>query len=165
MLAKRWIITECAKEQREDLSQALGVSEYIAEILLKRGIDSFAAAQEFLNMGAAAEKIWQAIDDKKKIRVYGDYDVDGMCASAILYEGLKDLGAEVDVYVPDRIEEGYGLNEKAVEKIYADGTGLLVTVEIRTGKRLEKYQEAFGFGGVGDNCRYCAASRGQSHHR
>lgn len=143
MLAKRWIITECAKEQREDLSQALGVSEYIAEILLKRGIDSFAAAQEFLNpsltnlsepmeilnMGAAAEKIWQAIDDKKKIRVYGDYDVDGMCASAILYEGLKDLGAEVDVYVPDRIEEGYGLNEKAVEKIYADGTGLLVTVD------------------------------------
>lgn len=80
MLAKRWIITECAKEQREDLSQALGVSEYIAEILLKRGIDSFAAAQEFLNpsltnlsepmeilnMGAAAEKIWQAIDDKRK---------------------------------------------------------------------------------------------------
>ena len=111
VLAKRWIITECAKEQREDLSQALGVSEYIAEILLKRGIDSFAAAQEFLNpsltnlsepmeilnMGAAAEKIWQAIDDKKKIRVYGDYDVAGMCASAILYGGLKDLGAAVDV--------------------------------------------------------------------
>ncbi len=143
MQAKRWILNQCAKEQTEKMSRALGVSPYIAEILLKRGIKSYEQAQEFLNpslehlseplgilnMGAAAEKIWQAIDAEKKITVYGDYDVDGMCATAILYEGLKDLGARADVYVPDRIEEGYGLNEKAIESIYAAGSELLVTVD------------------------------------
>lgn len=157
MQAKRWILSQCDIKQKEAMSQALGVSEYIAEILLKRGISSYEEAQEFLNptlahlsepldilnMGAAAEKIWQAIDEKKKITVYGDYDVDGMCASAILYEGLKDLGASVAIYVPDRIEEGYGLNEKAVENIYADGTGLLVTVDcgISSAKEVAKAQK------------------------
>ena len=143
MQAKRWIISDCDEEQREILSQQLAVSPYIAEILLKRGIKTYQESIEFLNpqlqnlshpleilnMAAAAEKIWQSIEKKEKITVYGDYDVDGMCASAILYEGLKDLGADASCYVPDRIEEGYGLNQKAIESIAQKGCGLLVTVD------------------------------------
>ena len=143
MQAKRWIINACDEKQRDMLSQELGVSPYIAEILIKRGISTYQQGVDFLNpklqnlshpmeilnMAAAAEKIWQSIDKKEKITVYGDYDVDGMCAGAILYEGLKDLGADAECYVPDRIEEGYGLNQKAVETIAQKGSKLLVTVD------------------------------------
>ena len=68
--------------------------------------------------------------EKQKILVYGDYDADGICSSVILYTTLKKLGAEVEVYIPDRFNEGYGLQEKALAEIIADTRiGLVITVD------------------------------------
>ena len=84
----------------------------------------------FLDMEKAVERIWSAIEQKQKILVYGDYDADGICSSVILYTTLKKLGAEVEVYIPDRFKEGYGLQEKALKEIIADACiGLVITVD------------------------------------
>ena len=80
-------------------------------------------------MEAAAARIKRAIDCGEKITVYGDYDVDGVTASFVLSSALQNLGADCAVYIPDRVGEGYGMNCAAVEKIAADGTKLIVTVD------------------------------------
>ena len=107
MQAKRWIITQCDNKEKDMMSKALGVSPYIAEILLKRGITNITDAQEFLNpalhnlskplemlnMGAAAEQIWRNIEQKKKIIVYGDYrGIERDNEQIFAYE--RELGAE-----------------------------------------------------------------------
>ena len=66
-----------------------------------------------------------AIRDRQKIVIYGDYDVDGITATAILWHAIRQLGGDVDYYIPHRIEEGYGLNEEALAQICADGAGLI----------------------------------------
>ncbi|MCR4323063.1 MAG: single-stranded-DNA-specific exonuclease RecJ [Candidatus Azambacteria bacterium] len=84
----------------------------------------------FLDMEKAVGRIWEAIEKKQKILVYGDYDADGICSSVILSTTLKKLGAEVEVYIPDRFKEGYGLQEKALAEIIADARiGLVITVD------------------------------------
>ena len=77
----------------------------------------------------AAERILQAVRDAKRICIYGDYDVDGITGTAILYMALKLLGAEVSYYIPHRIDEGYGLNEEAIRAKAAEKIDLLVTVD------------------------------------
>lgn len=75
------------------------------------------------------KRINEAIENKEKIVVYSDYDADGICATAILWETLSQLGAKVMPYVPDRISEGYGLNNKAIEKLAKSGVTLIITVD------------------------------------
>ena len=77
----------------------------------------------------AASIVKQAVQDGKKITVYGDYDVDGITGVAILWEILKLLGANVDYYIPHRIDEGYGLNTESVRTLFDSGTRLLITVD------------------------------------
>lgn len=112
------------------------------ELLLSRGIDTVQKAEDFLNpqlhnlhdpflmkdMDKAVARIKKAIDLQEKIVIYGDYDVDGMCATSILLETFKELGARADFYIPSRHEEGYGLNSSAVEKL-AETYNLMVTVD------------------------------------
>ena len=119
-----------------------GMSPAIHRLLAGRGIDSAEAAEAFLNPGtgdlhdpmrlsdmpAAAARIRRAMDGGEAICVYGDYDVDGVCASAILSGWLKSQGADARVYLPSRHSEGYGLNEHAIREI-ADWAKLLVTVD------------------------------------
>lgn len=105
----------------------------------QRAIDEFFDAEYsvdvhdpylFQDMERAVGRIWDAIEKKQKILVYGDYDADGICSSVILYTTLKKLGAEVVVYIPDRFNEGYGLQEKALAEIIADARiGLVITVD------------------------------------
>ena len=111
-------------------------------LLLQRGVASADAARAFLSpdagslcdpmllsdMAAAVSRLRKALDAGERICVYGDYDVDGVCASAILCLHLKTLGADARVYLPDRHREGYGLNEAAVRAL-AEDTGLLLTVD------------------------------------
>ena len=111
-------------------------------MLLNRGIDSPEAAKRFLrpgrdqlldpfllsDMGRAAKLINEALDAGEHICVYGDYDVDGVCASAILSLYLRERGSDVSVYLPSRHKEGYGLNADAVEHLAVNG-GLLITVD------------------------------------
>ena len=119
-----------------------GMSPAIHRLLAGRGIDSAEAAEAFLNPGtgdlhdpmllsdmpAAVERIHRAMDGGEVICVYGDYDVDGVCASAILSGWLKSRGADARVYLPSRHSEGYGLNEHAIREI-AGWAKLMVTVD------------------------------------
>jgi len=119
------------------------VTPLVAQLLLNRGITGAAEARRFLNPelsallspdslpGAveAARRLLAAVRQGRKIVIYGDYDVDGVTGTAILWHGLKLSGAQVDYYVPSRLDEGYGLNRAAIEQLASAGAGLLITVD------------------------------------
>ena len=127
----------------EGLSGRFGLSPVAVRALLRRGMDTPERIDAFLHpekqplpdwremkgMAEAATCIRQAIGDGKRICVYGDYDADGVSASAILYRCLKKLGADVSCYIPSRHTEGYGLNETAIRQLAQAGTDMLITVD------------------------------------
>ncbi|MHC4394033.1 MAG: single-stranded-DNA-specific exonuclease RecJ [Planctomycetota bacterium] len=139
---KQWAIHP-ADAHSAQLAKSLKVSAILAQVLINRGINDTQAGSAFLSPrltelispekmpGAenAAERIKQAIKDKKKITIYGDYDVDGIAGVSILFAILRLLDADVDYYIPHRIEEGYGLNAEAVEALSKSGTEVLITVD------------------------------------
>jgi single-stranded-DNA-specific exonuclease len=142
-MPKRWRIATHDAHDIATLERAAGVPSVVAQLLLSRGISDPDIARQFvdpkLNLlrepgdlpGAtlAAEIIFESIAAKHLITIYGDYDADGMTSTAILYRCLKLLHAEVDFYIPHRIDEGYSLNVEAIEKIAAQGTQLVITVD------------------------------------
>ena len=83
----------------------------------------------FKNMAAAVDLIISHIKKGSRLMVYGDYDVDGVTSATMLVSALKTLGAQVDVYLPERLKEGYGLNSEAVRQIKLNGAQLLITVD------------------------------------
>jgi len=139
---KQWVIRPQNKNAAE-LAKALNVSPLLAQILLNRGISSPADGSVFLRpkltwlirpelmpgVQKAVERIHHAIKNSEKITIYGDYDVDGITGVAIIWQLLELLGADIDYYIPHRIDEGYGLNDQAVRSIAKAGTKLLITVD------------------------------------
>ena len=123
------------------LADALGVTDPVAVALVRRGYRSVAEAREFLEaaethdpfafqgMDEAVERLLAAVGSGKQITVHGDYDVDGVCSTAILVGSLRGLGADCDWLIPDRFSDGYGLTVETVERLAARGTGVLVTVD------------------------------------
>ena len=123
------------------LSAQLGCSPVVAQVLVRRGLGEPAAARAFLaaqdthtlaewpGLAEAAAHIHGHIERRSRITVHGDYDVDGMCSTAILVRALRTLGADVDWYLPSRIDDGYGLARATVDKLAARGTNLLITVD------------------------------------
>jgi single-stranded-DNA-specific exonuclease len=119
----------------------LGVSETTAIVLVRRGYRTPDAARAFLaadeshppaafrSMGAIAERVLAALRDGRRITVHGDFDVDGVCATAILVGALRELGADCDWLIPDRIADGYGLTGANVERLAERGAQLLITVD------------------------------------
>ncbi len=124
-------------------SKEFKIGYVFATILLNRGIKTeedlkkyISKSLEFVHnpnllpdIDKAVERIIKAINEKEKIVIYGDYDADGVTSVSLLYSFLKENGADVDFYIPDRITEGYGLNIKAINKISKLGTRLLITVD------------------------------------
>ncbi len=114
-----------------------------AQLLANRGITDIQAVESFLfprlshmmdpigikGMSEAISTVVEAIEENRKITVYGDYDADGLTATVLLSTFLSHLGVSVSTYVPDRLKEGYGLNEEAVKQIQENGTGLMITVD------------------------------------
>lgn len=144
MLNKRILLTDkYDKDKAAMLAQELKISPLVVGVLLNRGFEDAESIRTFLygsdepfcnpfllkGMPRAVERIKQAIAENEEITVYGDYDVDGITASSLLYLFLKDLGAKVYAYIPVRKNEGYGLNTDAVEALFKRGTRLLVTVD------------------------------------
>jgi single-stranded-DNA-specific exonuclease len=139
---RRWKIAQ-ADARAEELAREVGTSPLTAQMLINRGLSSGETARAFLRPTLkdlidpdqlpgclyAAEVVARAIREKKRITVYGDYDVDGITATSILWHSLRALGGDVHYYIPHRIEEGYGLNGEAVAQICDDGTQLLITVD------------------------------------
>ena len=129
--------------QAAALAQTLKVSPLIAQVLINRQLHEPDNARSFLSpkltdliepeamsgIPQAAEHIQRAVEAGQKISIYGDYDVDGITSAAILWHLLKMLGAQVDYYIPHRIDEGYGLNADAVRQLAEGGTELMITVD------------------------------------
>jgi single-stranded-DNA-specific exonuclease len=139
---KTWVISP-ADPRADQLAKSLKVSPLLAQLLINRGVTDPQSGSAFLRpkltdlispellpgVRDAAQRIKQAVTRKQKITIYGDYDVDGITGVAILWQILTLLGANVDYYIPHRIDEGYGLKVDAVESIAKAGTRLLITVD------------------------------------
>ncbi len=137
-----WVIPP-ADERAEQLAQSLKISPLVAQVLINRGVTEVGAGSVFLRpkltelirparmpgIEPAVARLRDAIEKKEKITIYGDYDVDGITGVSILWELLTLLGAQVDYYIPHRIDEGYGLNSDAVRSLAEAGTRVLVTVD------------------------------------
>ena len=140
--AFRWQLAPCW-DGTDGLAHRLRTGRLVAQLLHNRGLDDAQAAQAYLapkltdlhdpqqlhGAAQAAELIHRTVRDGGKIVLYGDYDVDGLTGVAILYRGLKMLSANVDYYIPHRIEEGYGLHAEALETLAGDGANLVITVD------------------------------------
>jgi len=139
-----WKIKESAQGEQELLKQFPDINPIILQLLFSRKIREEKKIKQFLNpdyykdphdpylmlgMEKAVSRILQAIADKEKIVVFGDYDVDGVCSSALLLQSLKILGADVSVYIPDRAKDGYGMNLNAVKEVAGQNTKLIITVD------------------------------------
>ncbi len=145
MLSKEkiWDIAELQNEKAGCLADELHISPLVTNILLMRGMTDTQSMREFLygsdkpfhnpfllkDMKKSVDRIKLAIAANELITVYGDYDVDGISASSLLYLYLKEKGANVNTYIPQRKSEGYGLNDEALKTIAAEGTTLVVTVD------------------------------------
>ena len=142
MKKKKWILMhkEHKAEEIKNLSDSYNIAPIIATILMNRGIidaDTFITPSEnalldpflMLGMEEATQRILKAMQDGEKIAIYGDYDVDGITSTAIMVKFLRSHRADVIYYIPDRHEEGYGINTDAIDKIHAQGVTLLVTVD------------------------------------
>ena len=140
---KKWQIYETDKEKVEEVKRKYQINELLATILVNRNIINQEDIRLFLNptredfydpflikdMDIAVDRILQAIDKKEKVTIYGDYDVDGITSITVLKSFLKDIGLEANFYIPNRLEEGYGLNKNAIDKIKQNGCDLMITVD------------------------------------
>lgn len=143
MLKKKWLLREFDKKRVVEMSKNFHISPLTAIILYNRGIHDDESITRFLSkdlgvmhdpyllkdMEKAAARIRKARDAGEKITIYGDYDVDGITSIAILYKHLREMGIDAAYYVPDRMQEGYGVNKDALDKIRANGTSLIITVD------------------------------------
>src|SRR5215210_9317504 len=137
-----WTITSCPHREPAQLAQELGISETTARVLVRRGYTDAAAARAFLagmdpghepallgDIGAACDRIRAAIASKERICVHGDYDADGICATALAVLILRELGADVVWHLPSRFEEGYGVSGTTLDRLADEGCGLVLTVD------------------------------------
>jgi single-stranded-DNA-specific exonuclease len=141
--AMRWIEETGDNDKAALLALELEISPLLGRLLVLRGINDPEAANNFLNpsldqlnnpflmagMDAAVERLKRAIARREKILIYGDYDVDGTTAVVVLLAGLERLGARVDVHIPDRLKDGYGMRVPVVEQAAADGVTVLLSVD------------------------------------
>ncbi len=142
---QRWIarLDQAGENRALAMTQTHGIPDLIARVLAGRGV-GFDEALEFLDptlrrlmpdpyrltdCEAAAERLAAAIGRRERIAIFGDYDVDGACASAILYRFLIHFGVDAEIYIPDRIFEGYGPNPQAMDALIDRGAKLIVTVD------------------------------------
>ena len=141
---RKWIIKEPADPEKVGrLSAELGIDRVLSELLVKRGVETFEQARSFFrpslddlhdpflmkDMDAAVERVRKAITSEEKILVYGDYDVDGTTAVALVYSFLRRYSQKVDFYIPDRYDEGYGLSYKGIDWASDGGFGLIITLD------------------------------------
>lgn len=142
-MQKRWLVnTAIDSTTIEEFRSILKVDEVIAELLLQRGIDSFESAEKFFrpdindlhdpflmkDMKEAVERLQEAIENQERILLFGDYDVDGTTAVAMMYSFLKDT-AIVDYYIPDRYKEGYGLSQQGIDFASEHDVDLIISLD------------------------------------
>lgn len=139
------------KEQRDELAKKLGISPVLCQLLIQREISSYEDARKFFrpnlrdlhdpfllpDMDKAIKRIEKALGQKQRILIYGDYDVDGTTAVALVYKFLRKFTTNLDYYIPDRYDEGYGISEQGID--YAEETGVKLIIALDCGiKAIEK---------------------------
>lgn len=140
----KWKVNESGDKNLEKLfSETLGVHPIVSQILMSRGIRNLEAARRYLrpslhdlhspflmkDMKKAVNRLLTAIREKENILIYGDYDADGITSVVILYKFIKEITPRIDYYIPDRVEEGYGLKHPVIEKFKEDDIHLIITVD------------------------------------
>ncbi|REJ65778.1 MAG: single-stranded-DNA-specific exonuclease RecJ [Planctomycetota bacterium] len=155
-MAKRWSIASHDRDRIEGLMRLAELPAIVAQLLVARGIDDPQQVGDFLDprltalrdpgqlpgIEAAVERITAAIESRERIVIYGDYDADGMTGTAILVRCLTLLGANVDYYVPNRLDEGYGLNNEALAALALRDTKLIVSVDCGIASVAESHEAA-----------------------
>ncbi len=140
----KWVVSDEPDPRLvEELAEATGIPKNVVKILIKRDIATPQEIDRFLNpklsdledpftlkgMKEGIERVVKALFDNEKITIYGDYDVDGITATALLYMVLNKLGAQVDFYLPNRLTEGYGLSKDGIDESKSNGVSLIITVD------------------------------------
>jgi single-stranded-DNA-specific exonuclease len=141
---QRWHIAPSQTDASAAIAEATQLSPLLAQVLLNRGLATAAAALEFLqpergtlpspledfpDLALCLELLINAINQRQKIAICGDYDADGMTSTALLLRSLRSLGAQVDYAIPSRMSEGYGINNRIIEEFYEEGISLVLTVD------------------------------------
>lgn len=140
---KKWECCEADESRVNELIEKYKVSRILAQILVNRNIDINGQMEKFLNptrkdfhdpflmpdMEKAIDRILKAIENKQKVMIYGDYDADGITSITVLKKFLEERKMEVGAYIPNRLDEGYGLNKEAIKSIYEQGYRLMITVD------------------------------------
>ncbi len=157
---KRWVLTETNEQAVDELYEDLRINRILCKLLVQREVKTFEDAKKFFrpsleshlydpllmeDMDKAVERIDRAMQNKEKILVYGDYDVDGTTAVAVLYGFIKDLYFYVDYYVPDRYKEGYGISTEGINWAKERGFSLIIAVDCGI-KANDKVQYALDLG-------------------
>ncbi len=142
-LNKKWVFANAEAETVDRLKEDQGLSPLLAQLMVNRGLGDPDKARFFLDarldtahdpflmrgMDVAVRRIVQAIQNRETVTVYGDYDVDGVTSAALMVHFFRELDAPFDYYLPNRMEEGYGLNNQALETIKARGSKLVITAD------------------------------------
>ena len=141
---RKWILKDPADPEKVGrLSAELGIDRVLAELLVKRGVETFEQARSFFrpslddlhdpflmkDMDKAVKRLRTAITTEEGILVYGDYDVDGTTAVALVYSFLRRYSTNVDFYIPDRYEDGYGLSYRGIDWAKEHGFSLIITLD------------------------------------
>ena len=140
---KKWVYNNVDENKVLEIKEKYGLSELLANILVGRNIIEENQIKVFLeptrndfydpfllpDMEIAVPRIINAIENKEKIVIYGDYDVDGITSISVLKKFLEDRGLEVSEHIPNRLDEGYGLNKEAIDEINESGCKLMITVD------------------------------------
>lgn len=140
---KKWECYEVDEKKVKELVEKYNLSNILAKILVNKGITKKEQIELYINptrkdfhepflmpdMELAVNRILKAIREKQKIIIYGDYDADGITSTIVLKSYLEERGLEVSSYIPNRLDEGYGLNKEAIQKIYDNGYKLMITVD------------------------------------
>ena len=153
---RKWTVREPGDPEKVDrLATELGVDRVLAELLVQRGVETFQQARAFFrpsledlhdpflmkDMDKAVERLHEAITKGQKILVYGDYDVDGTTAVALVYSFVRRFTKRVEYYIPDRYDEGYGVSYKGLDWASDNGVNLLITLDCGI-KAIEKVEYA-----------------------
>ncbi len=154
MLKKRWVLKDDAdKDVVEKLATSLKIDHTLARLLEQRGITTYSEARDYFrpsldhlvdpflmkDMAVAIDRIDQAIEKKERILVYGDYDVDGTTAVALVYDFLREFHSDIDYYIPDRYSEGYGISYESID--YAKSRGITLMISLDCGIKAHKQVE------------------------
>ncbi|MDK2950875.1 MAG: single-stranded-DNA-specific exonuclease [Kosmotogales bacterium] len=142
-MRKEWVLRGSNEEKIKKMAESMNIDSFVARLLINRGIEDIHEAEKFLNprkedlhdpylfkdMEKAVKIILEAGQKKDPIVIFGDYDVDGVTSTALLYNSFKELGFNVGYYIPLRLEEGYGLNNESINDLKDQGYKLIVTVD------------------------------------